>query len=86
MDFTVNYGQFWVYIAIMGDQKTITMIHTLGSFYSPKLATNAYQGKVLAFIGDRQATKEPTPICLPQAQAKVWQWFAGKASEDTQSF
>jgi hypothetical protein len=83
-DFAVNYGQFWEYIALIGDQKTITMIHTLGSFYSLKQATNAYQGKVLAFIGDRRATKEPTPICLPQA--KAWQWFAGKASKDAQSF
>jgi hypothetical protein len=83
-DFTVNYCQFWLYIAMIGDQKTITMIHTLGMFYSLKQATNAYQGKVLAFIGDRQVTKEPTPICLPQTKAR--QWFAGKASKDAQSF
>jgi hypothetical protein len=79
-----NYGHFQVYIAMIRDQKTITMIHTLGVFYSLKQATNAYQGKVLAFIGDRRATKEPSPICLPQT--KAWQWFAGKASKDAQSF
>jgi hypothetical protein len=70
-DFTINYGQFLVYIAMIRDQKTITMIHTLGMFYSLKHVTNAYQGKVLMFIGDRRAMKEPTPICLPQA--KAWQ-------------
>jgi len=52
-DFAVNYGQLRVYGAILGDQKTITMIHTLGTFYSLKRATNAYQGKVQGFIGDR---------------------------------
>jgi hypothetical protein len=56
-DFKVNYGRFQVYIAMIGDQKTITVIHTLDVFYSLKQATNAYQDKVLAFIGDRQATK-----------------------------
>ena len=83
-DFAVNYGQLRVYGAILGDQKTITMIHTLGTFYSLKRATNAYQGKVLGFIGDRRATKEPTPICLPQT--KAWQWFRGLASNDRDLF
>jgi hypothetical protein len=51
-DFAVNYGQLRVYAAMVGDQKTITMIHTLGTFYLLKHATNAYQGKVVRFIGD----------------------------------
>ncbi len=79
-DFAVNYGQLRVYGAILGDQKTVTMIHTLGIFYLLKQATKVYQGKVLGFIGDRRATKEPTPICLPQT--KAWQWFKGLASSD----
>jgi hypothetical protein len=69
-EFAINYTQLWVYIAMIGDQKTITMLHALGAFYSLKTATNSYQGKVLAFIEDRQATKEPTPICL--LQTKAW--------------
>ena len=83
-DFAVNYGQLRVYAVMVGDQKTITMIHTLGTFYSLKQATNAYQGKVVGFIGDRRATKEPTPICLPQT--KAWQWFKGQASNDRELF
>jgi hypothetical protein len=83
-DFVVNYGQLRVYGAILGDQKNITMIHTLGTFSSLKQATNVYQGKVLGFIGDRCATKEPTPICLPQT--KAWQWFKGLASNDRDPF
>jgi hypothetical protein len=60
------------------------MIHTIGVFYSIRAATNAYQGKVLGFIGDRRATKEPTPICLPQT--KAWQWFSGQAYNDKEDF
>ena len=56
----------------------MTMIHTLGTFYSIRAATNAYQGKVLGFVGDRRATKEPTPICLPQV--KAWQWYTGQVN------
>jgi hypothetical protein len=82
--FVVNYGQLRVYGAILGDQKTVTMIHTLRTFYLLKQATKVYQGKVLGFIGDRRATKEPTPICLPQT--KAWQWFKGLASSDRDLF
>jgi hypothetical protein len=74
-EFAINYTQLWVYIAMIGDNKTITMIHTLGAFYSLKTATNSYQRKVLVFIRDRRGTKDPTPICLPQT--KAWQWYTG---------
>ncbi len=33
--------------------------------------------KVLAFIGDRRATKEPTPVCLPTM--KSWYWHSWDA-------
>jgi hypothetical protein len=71
-EFAINYTQLWVYIAMIGDQKTITMIHTLGAFYSLKTAMNSYQRKVLVFIRDRRGTEDPTSICLPQT--KAWQW------------
>jgi hypothetical protein len=60
------------------------MIHTLGTFYSIRMATNAYQGKVMGFIGDRRATKEPTPVCLPQV--KTWQWYSGQVNMDKDDF
>jgi len=47
-------------------------------------ATSTYQGKVLAFIGYRRATKEPTPICLPMT--KTWEWHAGNAVTDFDKF
>ncbi len=69
---------------MVGEQKTITMIHMVGVFYSIRASTNAYQGKVLGFIGDRRATKEPTPVCLPQT--KAWQWFSGQAYTNKEGF
>jgi hypothetical protein len=73
-----------MYLPTAGAQVTVTMIHTLGAYYFIKSTTNGYQGWVLAFIGDRHTTKEPTPICLPTD--KTWQWFMGKAIiDDTNS-
>jgi hypothetical protein len=68
---------------MIGDQKSITMIHTLGTFYSLKTATTSYQGKVLAFIWDWRVTKKPTPICLPQT--KAWQWYKGQALDNVEA-
>jgi hypothetical protein len=82
-DFKVNYRQVQVYLAMLGDQ-TVTMIHTVGAFYSLKLGTSAYQKQVLAFIGNQWATKEPTPICLPQM--KAWQWFTNNLLNDQEAF
>ncbi len=59
------------------------MIHTLGALYSLKTATNSFQGKVLVFIRDWRATKEPTPICL--LQTKAWQWYTGQAMDNAEA-
>jgi hypothetical protein len=83
-EFATNYTQLRVYLAMVGEQKHVTMIHTLGTFYSIRTATNAYQWKVMGFIGDRKATKEPTPICLPQV--KAWQWYLGHVNVDKEDF
>ncbi len=76
--------QMRMYLAMVGEQKTVTMIHTIRVFYSIRASTNAYQGKILGFIGDRRATKEPTPVCLPQT--KAWQWFLGQAHNNKEDF
>ncbi len=83
-DFTVNYTQLQVYLAMLGDYKMVTMIPTLRAFYSLKLGTNTYQGKVLEFIGDQLATMEPTPICFPQT--KAWQWFTNNVVSNQEEF
>ncbi len=83
-EFATNYTQLRVYLAMVGEQKNVTLIHTLGTFYSIRTAMNAYQGKVMGFIGDRRATKEPTPVCLPQV--KAWQWYSGQVNMDKNDF
>jgi hypothetical protein len=79
-DFVANVQQLWVYLAMIGGQAHVTMIHTLVLYYSIKSSTSAYQGKMMAFIGDRRATKEPTPVCLPTT--KAWEWHTGNAIAD----
>jgi hypothetical protein len=41
-EFATNYTQLRVYLAMVGEQKMVTMIHTIGAFYSIRAATNAY--------------------------------------------
>jgi hypothetical protein len=83
-EFVVNVQEFRVYLAMLGNQTHVSMIHTTGVYYSLASATSTYQGKVLAFIGDRRATKEPTPICLPTT--KTWEWHASDAITDFEKF
>ncbi len=58
----------------------MTIIHTPGIHYSMKSSTSTYQGKMMAFIGNCRATKEPTPVCLPMT--KSWEWHRGNAITD----
>jgi hypothetical protein len=83
-NFVVNVQHLCVYLAMLGEQVHVTMIHTPGVYYSIVPSTSAYQGKVLAFIGDRRATKEPTPVCLPMR--KSWDWHTGDAVTDFAKF
>ncbi len=83
-EFATNYTQLRVYLAMVGKQKTVTMIHTIGAFYSIRAATNEYQGKILGFSGDCRATKEPAPVCLPQI--KAWQWCVAQVNTNKEDF
>ena len=79
-EFVVNVQEFRVYLAMLGNQTHVSMIHTPGVYYSLMSATSTYQGKVLAFIGDQRATKEPTAICLPTTN--TWEWHTGSTVID----
>jgi hypothetical protein len=68
-DFVVSLQQFQVYLAMLGGQSYITMVDTPGVCYSIKVSTSAYQGKIMVFFGDRRATKESTPVCLPTTKS-----------------
>ena len=70
-EFVTNVQQFRVYLVMLGGQPYVTTIHTPGVYFSIAQATSQYQGKVLPFIGDRRATKEPTPVCL--LTTKTWE-------------
>ena len=52
-DFVVNVHKFRGYLAMLGGKHVITMLHTPGVFYSINPLMRAYQGRVLAIIGDR---------------------------------
>jgi hypothetical protein len=71
-------------MAMLGNHTHVSMIHTPGVYYFLASATSTYQGKGLAFIGDRRATKEPTPICLPTT--KTWEWHTSNAVMDFEKF
>ncbi len=79
-DFVMNVQHLRVYLAMLGEQAHVTMIYTPGVYYSISPSTSACQGKVLAFIGDCRATKEPTPVCLPTT--KSWEWHMGYVVTD----
>jgi hypothetical protein len=79
-DFVINVQQIRGYLAMLGGKHNVTMLHTPGAYYSISSATRVYQGKILALIGDRRLTKEPTPVGLPTT--KTWEWFTGTAVAD----
>jgi hypothetical protein len=83
-DFAVNVQQFHIYLAMLGGQLHVTMIYTPGVYYSINTTTNAYQGRVMAFIVDQRATKEPNPVCIPTT--KTWEWFSGNAVTNFAAF
>jgi hypothetical protein len=45
---------------------------------------SAYQGRVLAFIRDQRATKDPNPVCMPTT--KTWEWFYGNVVTNFAAF
>ena len=51
-EFVVNVQEFRVYLAMLGNQTHVSMIHTPSMYYFLVSATSTYQGKVMAFIGD----------------------------------
>jgi hypothetical protein len=83
-EFHNNVQQFRIYLVMLGGQPQVTMVHTPGVYYSIDPATSACQGRVLAFIGDQRATKEPNPVCMPTT--KTWEWYLGNAVTDFRAF
>ncbi len=57
-DFDVNVQQFWVYLAMLGGQSFVTMVHTPQVYYSIRALMSVYQGKTMAFVGT-----DELPLC-----------------------
>jgi hypothetical protein len=83
-DVAIRDQQFRIYLAMLGGQPHVTMILTPGAYYSINPTTSAYQGRVVAFIGDQRATKEPNPVCMPTTM--TWEWFFSDAVIDFAAF
>ena len=50
----------------------ITVVHLPMKFAAISAATMHCQGRVIGFVGDRTATRKPSPILFPTI--KTWQW------------
>ena len=67
-----NLQEFKAYIFVRQGSCYATVMHSPMKFAAISPATAHLQGRIIGFVGDRTATREPTPILLPQL--KTWQW------------
>ncbi len=80
----MNAQKFCLYLASLWGQLHVTMVDIPKVYYSINPTTRAYQGRVLAFIGDQRVTKEPNPVCIPMT--KTWEWYLGNAVTNFAAF
>ena len=64
--------EFKAYLFIKQGTCFATVLHSPMKFAAINPSTAHLQGRVIGFVGDRTATREPTPILLPTN--KTWQW------------
>ena len=58
----------------------MTVLHSPMKFDAISKEAQHLQGWYVQFVGDRTATKEPTPVVLPQQ--KTWKWETKTMSLD----
>ena len=58
--------EFQTYLLIKPGNAFVTVIHSPMKFVAISEATQHLQGRFVGFVGDSTATKDPTPIVLPQ--------------------
>ena len=63
---------FRTYLFMKPGSAFATVLHSSMKFVAISDATQHLQGKFVAFVGDRLARKDPTPIVLPPQ--KTWSW------------
>ena len=74
--------EFKAYMFIKQGSCFATVMHSQMKFAAISAATGHLQGRIIGFVGDRTAIKEPTPILLPQPQRKTWEWVKEKVNMD----
>lgn len=63
---------FKAYLFVKPGSCFVTVVHSPMKFAAISAATMHLQGRVIGFVGDRTATREPSPILFPTI--KTWQW------------
>jgi len=71
---------FWTYLLMKPGSAFVTILHSPMKFVAISEATQHLQGRYVGFVGDRTATKDPTPVVLPQQS--TWQWDTKTMSLD----
>jgi hypothetical protein len=71
---------FQTYLLMKPGSAFVTILHLPMKFVAISEATQHLQGRYVDFVGDRTATKDPTPVLLPQQS--TWKWDTKTTSLD----
>ena len=71
---------FRTYLLMKPGSAFVTVLHSPMKFVAISEATQHLQGRYVGFVGDRTATKDPTPVVLPQQS--TWKWDTKTTSAD----
>ncbi len=75
-----NLHDLKAYLFVKQVSAFATVMHSPMKFAAISAATGHLQGRIIAFVGARTPTREPTPILLPQR--KTWEWVKETVSSD----
>ena len=71
-DIMGSIQDFKAYLFVKPGSCFVTVVHSPMKFAAISAATLHLQGRVIGFVGDRTATRKPSPIFFPTIQ--TWQW------------
>ncbi len=71
---------FWTYLLMKPGSAFVTVLHSPTKFVAISEATQHLQGRYVGLVGDRTATKDPTPVILPSQN--TWKWETKNTSLD----
>ena len=79
-DIMGSIQDFKAYLFVKPGSCFATVVHSPMKFAAISPSTSHLQGRVIGFVGDRTATREPSPILFPTI--KTWQWVKEKVHTD----